>query len=152
MNARVAEVDSNAGILRYLAEGQDPRSVRVERPTPQTDTLRLGAHPDVVERLWTTLNGALPADSRLLVAGGAALARPSSGVILALALGTQYALRLTPAGFDEAVAGGHATVHTFATVGRTLDLAQAFGTGWAFGRYDDRELGWLADAYHEVTE
>jgi hypothetical protein len=151
MSGRAVELETNAGVLRYLADGGDPRSVAVARPGPDTDTWRLGAHPDVVARLWTTLNGALPADARHLVAGGAALVQPESGAILAIALGTRYAVRLAPAGFAEAMAGGHETRHSFVTVGRTLDLAETFGPGWVFGRFDEREPGWLADSYVVAT-
>lgn len=149
MGSGVGSHEANVGILRYLADGADPTTVSIERPTADTDPWRLGAHPDVVEHLWSSLNAALPADARFLVAGGAALAHPESGAILALALGTQYAVRLTSEGFTEAIARGHETAHTFVTVDRTLDLAGSFGPGWVFGRYDDNEPGWLVEAYEE---
>jgi hypothetical protein len=140
------ELSENGGLLRYFAAGGDPGSVAVEQPPADVDTWRLGAHPDIVERLWTHLNAALPADSRSLIAGGAALVDPSSGLVLAVALGTQYAIRLTEEGLAAALAAGLETRHEFATVGRTLDLAATFGPGWVFGRYDEREAGWLAES------
>jgi hypothetical protein len=146
MRARIADHPANAGVLRYLADGADPSTVSIERPTAETDTWRLGAHPDVVEHLWKTLNGALPADGRILLAGGAAVANPRSGELVAVALGTQYAVRLSPAAFDEAVGRGHETAHTFGSVGRSLDLATTFGARWVFGRYDADERRWIAES------
>lgn len=136
---------ANEGVLRYLGRGSDPEGVVVERPPGDVDTWRLGAHPDIVEQLWTRLNAALASDARFLVADTAALVDPNTGLVLAVALGTQYAIRLTGAGLTAAEAAGYESIHEFRTVGRRLDLAAAFGPGWVFGRYDDREPGWLAE-------
>ena len=134
----------NRGVFAYLAPGHEV-DVRVKRPPADVDTWRLGAHPDIVEHLWVRLNASLPTDGRFLVANTAALVDPDSGLVLAVALGTQYAVRLTGAGLSAAKDAGHATVHEFQTVGRTLDLGATFGPGWVFGRYDDREGDWLAE-------
>jgi len=142
---RATEDPRNGGVLRYLGRGVAPAYVNLVRPGPDTDTWRLGAHPDIVEHLWTRLNGGLPFDARFLVADTAALVDPESALVLAVALGTQYAIRLAGAGLTSAVDAGYETRHEFATVGRTLDLAEAFGPGWVFGRYDDRETEWLAE-------
>jgi len=150
MREAVVRLGSNAGVLRYLGDRDDPASVSIERPDDSTDTWRLGAHPDVVARLWVDLNAALPADARLLVAGGAALAHPESGEILAVALGTQYALRVADARLPAALDRGFETRHTFKTVGRTLDLAETFGVGWILGRHDADEPAWLAERYIEA--
>lgn len=136
---------ANRGVLRYLGRGSDPEGVVVERPPDDVDTWRLGAHPDIVEQLWTRLNAALPTDARFLVADTAALVDPDSGLVLAVALGTQYAIRLAGDGLAAAEAAGYETAHEFRTVGRTLDLDRAFGPGWVFGRYGDREPDWLAE-------
>lgn len=138
------DLPRNAGLLRYLGRA-DAQRVPVARPSPDTDTWRLGAHPDIVQHLWERLNAALPADGRFLVADTAALVDPDSGLILAVALGTQYALRLTGEGLLRALEAGHETSHEFATVGRTLDLGAAFGPGWVFGRSDPREGEWLRE-------
>jgi hypothetical protein len=135
----------NRGVLGYLAEDGNPAEVRVERPAADVDTWRLGAHPDLVEQLWTRLNAALPSDCRFLVADTVALADPRSGLILAIALGTQYALRLNGSGLAAALEAGYETRHEFRTVGRTLDLAATFGADWVFGRYDPREGEWLRE-------
>jgi hypothetical protein len=136
----------NAGVLRYLGQGADPAEVAIERPAEQTDRWRLGAHPDVVERLWTTLAAVLAPDSPRLIARGAALINPRSGQIIAVALGTTYAIRLVGDGLAAALARGYETVHEYRTVGRTLDLATTFGPGWVFGRHESDEAAWLAAA------
>lgn len=135
----------NRGALAYLGQGAEPGDVPVVRPGPDTDTWRLGAHPDIVAHLWERLNVGLPADGRFLVADTAALVDPRSGVVLAAALGTQYALRFTGKGLVAALEAGHETSHEFATVERTLDLAATFGPGWVFGQYDPREGEWLRE-------
>ena len=135
----------NDGVLRYLGLGAPDQPVVILRPPSTVDTWRLGAHPDIVAHLWVRLNAALPNDCRFLVADTAALGDPESGLMLAMALGTQYAIRLTGAGLAVAEEAGYETTHEFRTVGRTLDLVEAFGPGWVFGRYGDREGEWLAE-------
>ena len=109
----------------------------------------MGTHPEVVDRLWEDLNLALPVDARWLVFDGPALVHPA-GTILAAAMGTQYALRLLPGDRDAAIAAGAEVVHHFQTVGTTLDLTATFGPDWVFGRFHERELGWLAASYEAV--
>ena len=101
----------------------------------------------MVDRLWDALNAALPADARWLVFDSPALVHPMSGVILAAAIGTQYALRLLPDNRAFALAGGAELVHTFRTVGTTLDLPATFGPDWVFGSWDDREPAWVSASY-----
>ena len=138
----------NAGVLRHLGHGRDPDEAGFGPPPPDVDRWHLGAHPDVVERLWGTLNGSLPADARWLVFDGPALVHPASGTILALALGTSYALRLQPGALAEAVEAGAELVHTYRSVDVTLDLPRAFGPDWAFGSWSDREPDWVLASYH----
>ena len=145
--AAVHDRAENAGVLSYLGQGLDPAQVPVGPVPPDVNTWRLGAHPDIVSRLWEELNAALPSDSRQLIAGGAALVHPTSGIVLAAALGTQYALHLSPGGRDAAVLAGAETVHTYRTVEVTLDLAATFGHDWVFGTFDERETQWLVAAY-----
>ncbi len=101
-----------------------------------------------MERLWETLNGSLPADARWLVFDGPALVHPASGTILAVGLGTSYGLRLRPEDLAEAVAAGAELVHTFRSVGVTLDLPETYGPDWAFGSWSDREADWVLASYH----
>jgi hypothetical protein len=145
----VAGRPENAGPLQYLGHGQSPAEAAFGPPPPDVDRFHLGTHPDIVDRLWDTLNEALPADSRWLVFDGPSLVHPTSGVILAAGIGTQYALRLRPEDAASAVAAGAELVHRFRTVGTTLDLPATFGAGWVFGRFDEREADWLLAAYRQ---
>ena len=137
----------NAGPLRYLAHGRSPAQAFFGPPPADVDRRHLGANPAIVDRVWDTLNAALPADARWLVFDGPALVHPKSGVILGAVIGTQYALRLLPRDLALALAAGSETVHSFSTVGTTLDLRSSFGPDWVFGRLDEREPGWLRATY-----
>ena len=136
----------NAGALRYLAHGRPAEEAAFGPPSADVDRRHLGTHPDVVERLWGDLNAALPADTRWLVFDGPALVHPG-GVILAAAMGTEYALKLLPDDRASAIAAGAEVVHHFRTVDTTLDLPATFGPGWVFGRFDEREAAWLLASF-----
>jgi len=41
-------------------------------------------------------------------------------------------------------------VHHFRTVGTILDLPATFGPDWVFGRFDDREPGWLLASFRSL--
>lgn len=137
----------NAGILAYLRERTGTDVIHLRRPPDDVDRYALGAHPDVVERLWGRLNAALPEDAAFLVGHGPALVHPHSRIVVALALGTQYALRLPAGRVTEAMAAGATEVHTFATSGGTLDLRTTLGPGWVFGAWSDAEGEWLAESH-----
>lgn len=137
----------NGGVLRYLAHGRSEHEAFFGPPPADVDRRHLGANPTVVDRVWDTLNAALPSDARWLVFDGPALVHPGSGVILAAVIGTQYALRLTARDRAAAVEAGGELVHHFRTVGTELDLAAAFGPEWVFGWFDEREPGWLRASY-----
>jgi hypothetical protein len=137
----------NAGPLGYLAHGRSPADAFFGPPPADVDRRHLGANPSIVDRLWDELNAALPDDARWLVFDGPALVHPKSGVILGVVIGTQYALRLLPHDLALALAAGSETVHSFSSVGTTLDLQSSFGADWAFGRLDEREPAWLRATY-----
>jgi hypothetical protein len=141
----------NAGALRYLAHGRPADEADSGPPSPEVDRFHLGTHPDIVERLWGVLNSALPADARRLVFDGPALVHPS-GSLLAAGLGTQYVLRLLAPDRTLAIQAGAEVTHHFRTVDTTLDLAATFGPEWVFGRFDEREPGWLLDSYRSIPE
>ena len=125
----------NAGVLRYLAR----TGAAGEDPSPDdADRYRLGTHPDIVNHLWDVLAAACEGDARSIVHGTPALVDPRTGVLMALGLGTTYALRLAAPD-----AAGAKTVHEYRTVGRTLDLGVEFGPGWVFGAWDEDEVARL---------
>ncbi len=137
----------NAGALRYLAHGRDAVDAAFGPPGDDVDRHHLGTSPGVVGRLWEELNAALPSDARWLVFDAPALVHPESGLILVAAIGTQYALRLLPPDQAAAVAAGAERVHSFRSVGTTLDLEATFGSDWRFGRWDAREADWVRASY-----
>jgi hypothetical protein len=106
----------------------------------------LGSHPDVVARVWDGLGKALPEDCRWIVCGTPGLVQPATGVLLALALGTQYALRLPGTLADEAVRRGWKTLTTWAG-GTQLDTRGELGPEWVFGNYKPDELAWVRQAW-----
>jgi hypothetical protein len=137
----------NAGVLAYLGSGRWLQHLPVGQGPEEVDRWHLGTHPGVVDHLWDVLNAALPESGRCVIYGGPALAQPASGIVLAVGIGTEYALRLLPADREAAIEAGAEVVHTFRTSGGTLDLAATLGPDWVFGRFDDRERGWLAATY-----
>jgi hypothetical protein len=141
----------NAGVLRYLGPGRGLEHLPVGESADGADRLHLGTHPLVVARLWDVLNAQLPGDGRCVVYGSPALVEPISGIVLAVGIGTQYALRLRPTDLSLAVAAGAEVVHTFRTTGGTLDLAAAFGADWVFGTDDPHEPRWLAAVAAELA-
>ena len=145
MTVHVAhERPENAGVLRYLGPGRGLEHLPVGEPADGADRLHLGTHPLVVARLWDKLTAELPSDGRCVIYGSPALVEPQSGVVLAVGIGTQYALRLRPDDRMLALGSGAKLVHTFRTSGGTLDLATAFGADWTFGTDDPREPQWVA--------
>jgi hypothetical protein len=147
--ASLLDHPQNAGALAYLAHGRAASEATFGPPSADVDPHHLGTHPSVVTRLWQVLNDLLPVDARWLVFDGPALVHPD-GTILAAAMGTQYALRLQPDDRSAAVAAGAELVHHFRTVGATLDLPATFGPEWVFGRFDEREPGWLLASFRSL--
>jgi len=142
MPAPDATRPENAGVLRYL-----DRSGSLTEPDPHpddADRYHLGTHPDIVTHLWDTLAVAFDGDARAVLRATPALVDPANGVIVAVGIGTTYALRLTPEDGAAAIAAGSDTVHLYRTVGRTLDLAAEFGPGWVFGSWRDDETACLS--------
>jgi hypothetical protein len=104
-------VDSTLGanrtVLEYLARGKDESVALVRSPeSVQLPYLTLGSHPDIVERVWDELGQELSPDARCVVLGRPALVAPGPGLVLALALGTSYALRVAPGDREAALAEG----------------------------------------------
>jgi hypothetical protein len=140
------ESPTNRGVLDYLRVNKR-EVLGIEQVTSVTEsTWSHGSHPDIVEHLWEHLAPHLPVDCRAVVCGNPALVAPSRGVIFAVAMGTEYALRLRPTEFALARAAGAEVVHTYDTVGVTLSLPDRLGPHWVFGRFDEREPEWCKAA------
>ena len=155
-SVRLLGHSANEQLVRYLSQ-QDQRSGSKwrENPSCSPDTieqpyLRLGAHPNVVTRLWNTFASALPSRCNWVVYGTPVLVNPASAVIFACALGTIYALRLPRDARTEALELGLSTTHRYSN-GVVLNLAN-FGDGWVFGRALREEQRWCVRAFEYAGE
>ena len=137
---RVASGDPrNAAVLAYLA-GLERLPGYVASAAPAgVDTWQLGAHPDLVELLWQTLDGALPTRCAWVVHGRAALVRRSSGIVFGLALGTQGVALRVPAARRAALGPGSAPNPAPAALGPDWVLAPfgAVGARLALAAFED---------------
>jgi hypothetical protein len=100
-----------------------------------------GAHPDVVEFLWDRVGGFLPAAGRGLVYGVPVLLQPDSGIILAVALGTGYAIRVPEEEVLNARANGYLGTWDMRT--EVLTSTLLFGPDWLWGRFHHAEAAWI---------
>lgn len=137
---------ANAGVLRYrrARRGESPLIAAPDSVAAPYE--RLGSHPDIVSRLWDELNPALPRDCRCIVLGTPALVHPGTGIVLAVAIGTQYGLRLPPDAIPEARQAGAKTATRWSG-GQTFDIADAFGPDWILGGWLPQEASWCRRAY-----
>lgn len=140
----------NAGVLDYLGRSRGLGDLPVGQSPDEVDRWHLGTHPRIVERLWDALDAALPVSGRCVIFGSPALVQPVSGIVLAVGIGTQYALRLLPGDLDQEIAEGSEVLHTFETSGGRLDLRERFGPDWVFGRFDEREATSLAATFEAM--
>lgn len=150
---RLAPLDErhpeNRGVLAHLARGGPVHGDSIARPSSVPDAYQgCGCHPDVVEHLWDVLGRELPRAARALVLGTPALVHAQAGIVLAVGLGTTYALRLSAAALIEPASAALASAHTFRTAGEHLDLV-TWSPRWRFGAYLAHEPGWLAAAAAE---
>jgi len=118
---------------------------------PPDPYLQLGSHPDIVQRVWDDLGGALPADCRAIVYGTPALVDPRSGVVLAMACGTAYVIRV-PENLLEAAYKAGCRVERSWTTGGTTRIADEYGHGWVFGAWVKAEAEWLREVFAELQE
>lgn len=136
---------ANEQALQYLTRrlrGEIVPEVRVPREG-QRDYWESGAHPDIVERLWDQLGKNLPSTWRQVVLGAPALLNPNSGLLIAVAIGTNYVLRLLPNRLSEALATGARTKTVF-TKNHELDVTKEFGPDWIIGQWSSvEEVGCL---------
>jgi len=139
----------NQGILNHLREnhgGKDPISTPDSHPDPY---LRAGSHPDIVLWVWETLGRALPTDCRAIVYGTPALVHPKNGVVLALAYGTAYVIRIPNDIMNEAIKAGCNTERTWSD-GNKTNVQELLGHGWVFGGWGKQETNWLLTTYRNL--
>ncbi|MEK7656152.1 MAG: hypothetical protein AAB412_00200 [Elusimicrobiota bacterium] len=144
---------ANAGLRKVLEKmPQGMRGPAVALPGVIKDPYySLGAHPDLVARLWDELGKALPEDCRAVFYGNPALVHPRTGVVFGFAMGTHtYALRLPEAERIKALAAGAARVMRF-SVEPAFDLGPA-GEEWVFCGWKDGEEAWARAAYDHAED
>src|SRR5262245_33657274 len=139
----------NEGVVRYLERTRGLQTSDVRPPREKrVDYWHCGSHPDVVERVWDQLGKHLPDDCRRVVLGTPALIHPRSGVILAIAIGTQYALRVPNRVVQEGLPDGTRTQNTWST-GAHVDIRQEIGRDWIFGTWASAEEDWCLERFGE---
>ena len=138
---------ANAPVIAWLAGRQGPDDDRPPR-ADEHDYWEAGSHPDVVERIWNQLGRTLPIESRRVVCGTPALLHPTSRVLIAVAIGTQYVLRLPSALLRSGVPATVRTETTWSGGGR-MDVRAAFGPEWVFGSYTPEEEAWCRASFQE---
>jgi hypothetical protein len=144
-----ADHPANRGVLDYLRGRAEGRPLVREPGDGAFAYLGAGSHPDVVERLWDRIAPAAGEDCGAMVFGAPALVHPTAGVVLGVALGTAYALRLLADDLQAAVAAGAELVHEYTVPrGFSLDLPDRFGSDWAFGSWNPDEPAWFARSFH----
>ncbi len=145
---------ANEGVFRFLgdrpaAKGSEPLVTLPDHPK-RDHYWEAGAHPEIVARLWDQLGENLPATSRALVFGSPGLVHHESGVVLAFALGTEYALRLPRSIWGERRPGGLRTVAKWSGGGST-DIECECGKDWIFGSYAANEIAWCEEAFRDCA-
>jgi hypothetical protein len=137
----------NANVIRNLSKGNPKHLPPCASPTAVEDPYTsLGSHPEIVERLWDVLAPSLPKDTRCILFGTPALVAPRSGVVLAVAFGTVYCIRLPSKNVRLAIAAGARTVMRFTGAGE-IDMQELFGPDWVFGWCLKDETQWCRSVY-----
>jgi hypothetical protein len=138
----------NDGVIRYLERHRTFAAAdRTPRPDHR-DYWESGSHPDVVERVWNQLGNALPLESRRVVCGTPALVHPTSKVVIAVSIGTSYALRLPSAVLRSGLPKDARVENTWSTGGR-MNVQTEFGPAWIFGTYAREEEAWCKESFDE---
>ena len=142
----------NQPVLRYLDRDAKSEKPQLASPESVKDAYYgQGSHPDIVARVWDQLGRSLPLDSRCLVHGTPVLVHPGSGIIFAICNGTQYNLRLAPAGLHEALVQGAKTVTRWSG-GQEMNAVEVLGPDWVFGLWSNDEPRWCHEMYETLSE
>ena len=137
---RLLGIDANLPLLRHLS-GRYSHLKRYWAANPSCSpedvgpSPALGTRPDLVEWLWTHIQGRIPSSRRWVV-----LANPDSEIVFAFAAGSNYALRLPARAREAAISAGAKRV--MGTGSATVDLS-VIGEEWVFGMgQSDAEEWW----------
>lgn len=118
-------------------------------PPESVNTLALGTHPDIIDRLWK-IGRELPTDCRWVAFRRPVLAHSATGIVFGLGIGTLgYALRLPPLIGAEAMASGATQTREWTGPEGPLTFALSnYGPDWWFGRWStDEDRRWSNAAY-----
>lgn len=140
---------ANDRVIGYLQKLRGSAAEDEPAPLPGSPNYwEAGAHPDVVERIWEQLGRMFPPESRRVVCGTPALVNPDSKVLIAVGIGTAYAIRLPSSAL---LAGVPPTVRTEIvwTGGARFNVQTEFGSDWAAGSYMPEEVTWCRQAFDE---
>ena len=141
----------NQGILECPRDiGRNWKGPRSSHPDKVEDPCyTLGAHPDLVEKLWDKLTSRIGMDCRWVLHARPVLVHPETGVIFAFATGTHmYAFRV-PAQLREEAGVTQATQEYHYSDGSVLDLKQ-YDADWIFGGNIDNEVELCLKAFRDV--
>ena len=142
----------NAGVLcAFLSKKGGSGDIEIGPADENNGYMHSGCHPEVVERVWDQIGTALPVDCRCMVGGTPALVAPRSGIVLAVAWGTRYILRLTDEAMPLAINAGARTTTKW-TFGGSMDVTKEFGNNWVFGHWLKEEPGWCRAMYEGVEK
>lgn len=143
----IDRIENQSLCLRFAGQGRWPDVPVIARPDEIYRPYEtLGAHPDLVARLWDELGGALPADCRYVVYGKPTLTHPTTGIIFAFAGGSfTLGLRLPPRIREEALARGAKLVMEYPR-SAPLDIS-IFGPEWVLCGWAGPEPAWCRAAY-----
>jgi len=75
---------------------------------------------------------------------------PNLGVVLALAYGTAYVIKIPNDTLNEAIEAGCKAERRWSN-GTTTNIQELLGYGWLFGCWDKRELVWLLATYNNLS-
>jgi hypothetical protein len=131
LNERIVEY------FRAQAPYARPITPKGEAGDPYSEA---GAHPEIVERMWDIIGAQLAPGSQCLLYGVPVLVQPDSGIVLAVAMGTGYFVRVPDHEVAFALAEGYQT--TWNVSPSSVDATKSFGPGWVLGRFEDREARW----------
>ena len=119
--------------LAFLAElqraGVDLADFGDRLPRPAD----LHTHPDVYSRVWSEIAAALPEDGRTLAFRRAVLQHPPTGLLLAIAFGTYYVVRVPREVNQQLESDERAFVRINSNDSRRIDLRNDVGSNWVFG-------------------
>ena len=136
---------ANRRVVELFAK-RDQRDEPLDEPAYYPPIEHLTTHPDVIDRVWKTLGGALPPTCGRFVHGVACLVHDRSGIVLAFGWGTEYTVRLRRPDLAAALLTGASPTKKWAG-GDVTDLSAELGPDWVWGYFTDAEPQWIAAAY-----